>query len=264
MILTTTYQSKELFYRIHGTGDPVILLHGFGEDGEVWREQVPQLSEDFRLIIPDLPGSGRSGLLAGDNISISDYADAVKAVLDAEDIDSCYMLGHSMGGYITLAFAEKYPQLLKGFGLVHSSAYADSEEKKATREKAIQFIEKHNAYEFLTTSIPGLFGPGFTVEHNDSIQALVERGRNFTAEALIQYYRAMINRPDRTHLLRNLDMPVLFILGVHDKAVPFEQGLQQSYLPALSHVHILRHSAHMGMWEEAGTTTDAIRSFLSA
>ena len=261
---TITYNTVPLVYRVSGEGTPVMLVHGFGEDGKVWKEQAPALEKQFQVIIPDLPGSGDSALLPGGNIGISDYAGALKAILDTEGIGSCIMLGPSMGGYTPLAFAEQYPRMLTGFGLVHSSAYADSDEKKNTREKAIGFMEKNGAAAFLATSIPGLFGPEFTEAHPDRIEELVEQGSSFTAEALVQYYRAMINRPDRTHILRSTGLPVLFILGVHDKAVPFEQGLQQCYLPARSHVHILRHSAHMGMWEEAAVTTKAILSFLSA
>lgn len=261
---TITSGTSSLFYRVTGEGAPVMLVHGFGEDGDIWQEQVPRLAEQFQLFIPDLPGSGRSSFLAGNSLSIDDYAGALKAILNAEGIENCCMLGHSMGGYITLAFAEKYPAMLNGFGLVHSSAYADSEEKKATREKAIAFMEKNGAYEFLTTSIPGLFGPEFSSAEPGRIQELVERGRSFTTEALIQYYRAMIHRPDRTALLRSFPQPILFILGVHDKAVPFDQGLQQCYLPTQSHIHILRHSAHMGMWEEKGTVLQIICKFVGA
>ena len=79
----------------------------------------------------------------------------------------------------------------------------------------------------------------------------IEKSKSFTDEAIIQYYQAMINRPDRTHVLKNFSNPILFIIGQHDKAVPFQQSMQQCYLPNQSHIHILRNSAHMGMLEEA-------------
>lgn len=257
-----TYQSGEIFYRVTGHGPVVVLLHGFGEDGEVWKEQVSALSASNKLIIPDLPGSGRSSLLKDVDAGLEAYANAVKFLLDHEHTGSFHLMGHSMGGYIALAFAELYPQHIKGLGLIHSSAYADNAEKKATREKAIAFMEKNGAYEFLKTSIPGLFGPVFTGLQPARIERLIEEGKQFTTEALIQYYRAMIARPDRTAILRDAAFPILFLLGVHDKAVPFDQGLQQSYLPSVSHVHILRDSGHMGIWEEPEKSNLALRALL--
>lgn len=269
---TITYNSSSIFYRVIGKGKPIVLLHGFGEDGEIWNNQVEYLKDHFLLIVPDLPGSGKSELYSGQlaggslqrEVGMEDYADVVKAILNEEKIAECIMLGHSLGGYITLAFAEKYPAALNGFGLVHSSAFADSEEKKAARRKSIDFIKANGAYEFLKTSIPGLFKVSDGSEPSDTLNALVEKGRNFTPEALIQYYQAMIARPGRTQILKTFPGPILFIIGEHDIAVPFPQSLQQCYLPAISHVHILRNSAHMGMLEETGKVDEIMKTFISS
>jgi pimeloyl-ACP methyl ester carboxylesterase len=255
------YSSAKICYHTTGNGKPVMLVHGFGEDSAVWDPQVDFLKDACRLIIPDLPGSGQSALL--ENAGIDEYADVLKAILDKEQVEKCTLLGHSMGGYITLAFAEKYPAGLEKFGLVHSTAFADDEEKKASREKGIAFIEKNGAYEFLKTSIPGLFAEAFTKEHPARIEELVEKGKDFTAEALVQYYRAMIARPDRTEVLKSFNGPVLFIFGEHDKAIPFPKSLQQSYLAAVSQVHILRESGHMGMWEETELVNGQLKDFIA-
>lgn len=264
------YQSSSIFYRSTGSGQPVVLIHGFGEDGEIWNRQVDFLKAHCKLIIPDLPGSGKSGML--NSMSIESMADVIKGVLENElgelhSSNKVIMIGHSMGGYITLAFAEKYPELLKAFGLFSSSAFADSEEKKAARTKSIDFIQKFGAYEFLKTAIPALFLNGQkesspSTPHHHDIESLVEAGKKFTPEALINYYHAMIARPDRTAILKAFTGPVLFIIGVHDKAVPFEQSMQQCYLPVESHVHVLRNSAHMGMWEETDKANEALLLFL--
>ncbi|MBS1513108.1 MAG: alpha/beta hydrolase [Bacteroidetes bacterium] len=258
-----TYQSAKIFYRITGNGKPVLLLHGFGEDGEIWNRQ-PDALHQYQLIIPDLPGSGQSAFIA--DMSIEGMATAMKALLDETGFQQpVTIIGHSMGGYIMLALAEKYPQAIKAIGLFHSSAFADSEEKKAARQKSIAFIEEHGAYEFLKTSIPGLFykgADGQSPSDPESIAALVEKGRQFTPEALVAYYQAMINRPDRTALLKTIPCPVLFIIGVFDMAVPFTQSMQQSHFPELSYITILRQSAHMGMWEETAKANAALLNFL--
>ena len=256
---TIQYQSSSIFYRTTGKGKPVVLIHGFAEDGDIWKNQIEFLKEHFFLIIPDLPGSGKSTVISNHlAVGIEDYTEVIKAVLDEEKITSCIMTGHSMGGYITLAFAEKYPELLSSIALVHSSAFADSEEKKANRLKSIEFVKKNGAYEFLKAVIIDLFTEKWASENAAVVETQVEKGKDFTDEAIIQYYRAMIARPDRTHVLKSFSKPVLFIIGRHDKAVPFEQSMQQCYLPVQSHIHILRHSAHMGMLEEAGKLNNAL------
>jgi pimeloyl-ACP methyl ester carboxylesterase len=263
------FNGSKIFYRITGKGKPVVLIHGFGEDGDIWQKQIQSLQEHYLLIVPDLPGSGRSELVPGANIET--YSEIIKEIFTTELQNSsptgggrerAVLMGHSMGGYITLAFAEKYPELISSFGLVHSSAFADSEEKKAARLKSIEFIKKHGAYEFLKPAIMGLFGEYWSKNHQPEIDTLVEKSKNFTSDALVQYYQAMIARHDKTGVLKNFPHLILFIIGVHDNAVPFAQSLKQSYLPNLSYIHILRNSAHMGMWEEAERVNAALLEFL--
>ncbi len=244
-----TYQSSQIFYRTIGSGKPLVLLHGFAEDGDVWKEQIEFLKDHFYLIIPDLPGSGKSGMI--NDMSIEGMAESIKAILMEEQIETCTMAGHSMGGYISLGFAEKYPDMISSLALVHSSAFEDSEEKKANRSKSIEFVKKNGAYEFLKAVIFDLFTETWATNNQQAVDRQIEKSKNFADEAVIAYYQAMINRHDRTHVLKNLGKPILFIIGEHDKAVPFQQSMQQCYLPDISHIHILRNSAHMGMLEEA-------------
>ena len=273
------YKNKNIHYRVFGKGSAVVLIHGFGEDGNIWNALIKNLQNNFLLIVPDIPGSGKSEMLEG-NISIEDHADVIKEILNAElpgerlissqqsssfppplgEIEGAgaVIIGHSMGGYITIAFAEKYPELLNGFGLFHSSAFADDEEKKQTRRKAIDFIKTNGAYAFLRTSIPNLFAGK---QHLKEMEALIEEGRKFSSEALIQYYHAMINRPERTEVLKIFSKRVLFIIGEKDNAVPLQASLQQCHLPAISHVHIL-DTGHMGMIEDTSKALMAMKSFL--
>ena len=123
------FGGKELNYQVIGQGAPVMLVHGFGEDGRIWEYITASLSNHYRLIIPDLPGSGKSECPDAPSLSMDDLATALKAILDTEGHDSCTMIGHSMGGYITLAFESLYPGLLNGLGLFHSTADPDSMEK---------------------------------------------------------------------------------------------------------------------------------------
>ena len=263
---TFTYQNSSIVYRTIGEGNIVVLLHGFAEDGDIWENQVNFLKDKFRLIIPDLPGSGRSELVQ--EADIETYAQIIKEIIATELADSpnrdetVSLIGHSMGGYITLAIAEKYPHYLNSFGLFHSSAFADSEEKKQVRTKAIDFINDNGANAFLKTSIPGLFTKEFVAAYPEKIDDLIDRGKSFSPQALVQYYKAMIARPDRTNVLKTFPKPILFIMGEFDNAIPLQSSLQQCYLPLQSHVHLLEHSAHMGMWEEADLSNQLLLKFL--
>lgn len=252
------YKDKNICYRLIGEGLPVVLIHGFGEDSNIWNSIIKDLQRNFKLIFPDIPGSGKSEMLEGANVSIDDYAEVINGILQEERMTQCSVIGHSMGGYITLAFAEKYPGYLNAFGLFHSSAFADDEEKKQTRRKAIDFIKENGAYAFLKTSIPNLFAGK---DHLEEMEELIERGKQFTAESLVQYYNAMINRPDRTLVLKNFAKPILFIIGEKDNAIPLQASLEQCHLPAKAHVHIL-DTGHMGMIENRNETLPILKSFL--
>jgi len=261
---------KKIFYRVNGNGKTVMMVHGFGETGDVWAS-INLSAAGIKFIIPDLPGSGNSDLI--DDMSIEGMAEVLKTILEIEinyqsgsqisPSGKAIVIGHSMGGYITLAFAEKYESYLSAFSLFHSTAFADTEEKKATRRKGIEFIKEHGAFEFLKTSTPNLFSP-HTKESspqlmNDFIQSL----SNFKPEALVAYYEAMIARPDRTAVLKNSNVPVLFVMGEHDIAVPMQDVLKQCHLPSTSFIHILHQSGHQGMLEEPAKSNELLTEFLS-
>jgi pimeloyl-ACP methyl ester carboxylesterase len=254
---TLVYKGHDVCYAVEGDGTPVMLVHGFAEDGHVWNEQVVFLSKHCRLIIPGLPGSGESAY--NDQLrSIEDFADCLYAILQEEHIERCIMLGHSMGGYITLAFAEKYPNLLAAFGFVHSTAFADTEEKKQNRLKGINMIEEYGSYAFIKSTTPNLFSVGYKQRFAEKVEALIQNGANFKKEALQQYYYAMMQRPGRSGVLRNSKVPVLFIAGTDDVAAPLNDVLQQVHLPAKAHIHILQNTGHMGMWE----ATEAVNTYV--
>ncbi|MEP6713268.1 MAG: alpha/beta hydrolase [Ferruginibacter sp.] len=255
-----TIDNSTIYYQVTGKGNPVVLVHGFGEDSGIWNASVDFLKTSFRLIVPDLPGSGKSELLLKENTAMGDYARCIYLIIMQEKISQCIMIGHSMGGYITLAFAKQYPEILKAFVLFHSSAYADDPEKIETRKKGISFIEANGAQAFLKTSIPGLFYDAH--ESDKYIKELIIKAEKFSAEALIQYYQAMIARPDSISLLEDFAGTVLFIVGMHDRAILYQHSLQQSHLPKQPYIYVLRKSAHMGMLEEPEKSNKSLYEML--
>ncbi len=262
------YEGSKIFYHTYGRGKPVFLIHGFGEDGTVWINQIEYLKDKFKLIIPDLPGSGNSEMI--NDMSMEGMAEVIHSIIHEEDIETATVIGHSMGGYITLALVEKYWNHVDAFGLLHSTAFADSEEKKTIRKKGIEFIQRHGGFEFLKTTIPNLFSPNSQLQTclpagkvPNSIEKLINSQNNFNPVALVKYYEAMMHRPDKTAILKNTNVPVLFVMGKYDNAIPVNDSLRQCHLPGKVYFHILKQSAHMGMLEEPTTTNCILEKFFN-
>jgi pimeloyl-ACP methyl ester carboxylesterase len=259
---TRATTTPSLFYRDQGSGHPVLLLHGFAEDGAIWDNQTAFLSACCRLIIPDLPGSGRSTPLAGVP-SIEALAAGIKELLDRLHLEKCILIGHSLGGYIALAFAALYPERLHALGLFHSTAYPDSDEKKALRRKAIEFIRHNGSAAFIRQSTPNLFAAHTRDHHPELISATIDKYAGFSPDSLIACYEAMLARPDRTAILRQFDGPVLFIIGEDDAVIPLQQSLEQCYLPSVSHLHLVKNTGHEGMLESPGECNRILLDFIN-
>jgi pimeloyl-ACP methyl ester carboxylesterase len=251
---------RQTIYRDAGAGFPVMLVHGFPIEGRLWDAQAAVLQQHFRLLIPDLPGSGASPLK--DHLSIEAMAECLNDILVQENIDQCVLIGHSMGGYATLAFAEKHPGKLKGFGLFHSSARADTEEKKKGRLRSVDMMRRYGAGVFLRQMIPTLFAGKFRKHEKARVQALIAEKADAEVEALAAYYEAMRERPDRTAVLRQTKTPVLFVIGKEDSAAPARDVLPQVSLPAVSEVYLLEQVAHLGMLEAPAASADVLEQFI--
>ncbi len=260
---TLSVEGSAIHYRVLGSGGTVILVHGFGETGAVWDRQAAYFENKYRLIIPDLPGSGSSELIA--DMSMSGMAEIVKKIAEQEAVpgEKPVLIGHSMGGYIALAYAEKYANELSGFGLFHSTAYADNDEKKATRRKGIEFIREHGAFAFLKNTSPKLFSEHTKKENPDLVEGFIQSLSNFSPEALVSYYEGMIDRPDRTAVLEKSPWPVLFIAGEHDTAIPLEDILKLCRIPEKSYIHTLSKSGHLGMLEETDRSNQILEEYLA-
>lgn len=256
-----TRQFKDLHYRKAGQGQAVMLLHGFPENGTLWNEVVPALANSFTVLVPDIPGSGESPM-AEEPVSMEDLAGAMAGILDYEGIEEAAVVGHSMGGYVALAFAEHHRAWLKGLALVHSTAIADSEEKKETRRKAIGIIQKGGKEAFIKGMIPGLFSEQFRERHPDIIRRQVDRGMALQAESMVSFYNTMINRPDRTDVLKDARFPVQWIMGAEDMLMPVSGLLRQSSLAQVNFVSIYGESGHMSMLELPERLANDLKEFI--
>ena len=254
------HNNKQIAFDSEGKGQAVIFLHGFGNDRSVWNEfKTDLLEEKFRVICIDLPGFGNSESL--DDTSIENMAGAVNAVIDHLKLDQLILIGHSMGGYVSLAFAQKYPDKLIGLGMFHSHPYADTEEKKKGRDKGINFIRRQGHILFVKQLIPNLFAEKFVRSNTFLVDKLVYRASKYSSEAIINALEAMKARPDRSAVLTNIQIPVLFIIGQQDQAVPMKYSMDQTHLPETSSIHVLEKVGHMGMFEAKKQTQRIVRQF---
>lgn len=255
------FKNSILHYKISETaGKCLMFVHGFGEDWRVWEHQIELISKHYNLILPDIFGSGDSDMLVGENITIDDYAKGLKEIISAENIKQFSIFGHSMGGYIALAYLAQFPEDVTSIGLLHSTAYADNQHKIEQRNKSIQFIDEHGSYAFLKTTVPNLFSAS---NNNKSfIDSFLQMGSNISKNTLIQYYNAIKKRPDRIDLLKNATIPVLFIAGMEDTLVSYMDIIRQSILPKISEIKLLTNTAHIGFYENPGLSNNAILLFL--
>lgn len=253
------FQQKKIFATVQGQGNSIVLLHGYTETHDIWKEFAEHLSNNYQVICIDLPSHGKSEITQPVQ-TMESMADAVHAVLTQLKISECLLIGHSMGGYVSLAFAEKYKQMLKGLVLFHSQAAEDSEEVKNNRTRTIEIITA-NHHQFLNNFIPDLFA-----EHNrnifaNEIKKLQEQANTLTAEGLIAAMAGMRDRPSRLDVLLNATYPVLFIAGKHDSRIPIDKILAQAMLPLHSEMLILGNVGHMGYIEAKHITLQTIEKF---
>lgn len=257
------FDNRQMGYVKTGAGPAVILLHGFGEDHYIFNSTVTMLEKTNTVYAPDLLGTGMSSINTfPSNFSIEYLADSIAALLQHEKIENCTLLGHSMGGYVTVAFAKKYPQYLKGFGLLHSTALPDTPIKIENRLRGITFIQKFGAASFLETTAPNLFGSFTQKNHPQIITDFIQSIPAFTNEALTHYYQAMMARPDVTSVLEATQLPVLFILGDQDMPVALEDTLPQTKMPKRAYLYVLENCGHMGMLEQPINFNKAVLDFL--
>jgi pimeloyl-ACP methyl ester carboxylesterase len=252
---------SSLAYVEAGQGLPIVLLHGFCETKEIWKSFMEPLSKKFRVIAVDLPGFGENPPLFKP-VTIADIAEQIYNFVHDMGLDKVVMIGHSMGGYVSLAFAEKFPMRLAGLGLFHSTAYSDNAEKKHARDKTIEFIERYGTEEFVDEFVPPLFFEGRKKDLKEEIKMVIEMGKNTSKMSVIEAIRAMRDRKDRTKVLEKIACPVLFIVGKNDIAVNFSSSVNQFWLPAYSTVHILNNTGHMGMLERSAETCLMVEHFV--
>jgi pimeloyl-ACP methyl ester carboxylesterase len=245
-----------------GTGSKtLVFLHGMCEDKSVWVDTILAMG-DYRCVALDLPGFGESEM--PDSIeTIEDVASEVVESLKILGVSRAIMFGHSYGGYVALALARKYPDYLSGLGLVHSTAYADSEERKILRSKLIDFIGKQGVKIYAENFFPEIFATAHRAKFASKINELVKRALSINPNYLQRTLSIMANRPDSIQWLKETKLPILYVIGKQDNAIPFETAMTQAAFPKNCIVQILEHVGHIAMIEDENKTKQMIQFFSS-
>ena len=219
------YKNIAISYSDIGTGTAVVLLHGFLENKTMWKDLAPKLAEKNRVISIDLLGHGDSDCL-GYVHSMEENAEIVKAVLSNLKIRKTIIIGHSMGGYVALAFAELYPQFIKGLVLLNSTAKEDSEERKINRDRAIKAV-KQNYINFVRMSIVNLFSENNRDRLENEIEKVKFEALKTPLQGIIASLEGMKIRKDRQFILKESNFPKMLILGKKDGVLIYNENMTQ-------------------------------------
>jgi pimeloyl-ACP methyl ester carboxylesterase len=220
------YKGITVEYTDQGTGNTVVLLHGFLENLTMWDALIPELTQKNRVICIDLLGHGKTGCL-GYVHRMEIMAEAVEAVLDSLKISSTIFIGHSMGGYVALAFAEKNPSKLKGLCLMNSTALADTQEKKLNRDRAILAV-KQNHKTFIRIAINNLFRPKNRIAFSNKIKELIDTALETPLQGIIAALEGMKIRANREHILHSKGFKKMIIISKKDPVLDYDSLINQA------------------------------------
>jgi pimeloyl-ACP methyl ester carboxylesterase len=219
------YKNTQISYSDTGKGNAIVLLHGFLENQSMWQDLAPELGQKHRVITLDLLGHGETECL-GYVHSMEDNAEIVQAVLSKLRIRKAIFVGHSMGGYVALAYAEIYPDRVKGLVLMNSTSKADSAKRKTNRSRAIKTV-KQDYTTFIRLSIANLFSPDNREKLADEIEKVKLEALKTPLQGIVASLEGMKIRKDREVLLRLSPYPKMLILGEKDQVLIYEDSLEQ-------------------------------------
>lgn len=260
MLKTTTFKKGTVTFSDTGKGRVVVLLHGFLGSHKIWESTIEALSKSYRVIAIDLPGHGDTDCFGYVHTSEL-IAKCVKNVMDNLRLKKYVIIGHSMGGYAGLAFADMYPDNLRGLCLYHSTAYADSDDKKRDRTRSIKVV-KANHKIYTTEVIKNLFATKNYKYLKEEIAFAQKIAAKTSKQSMIASLEGMKDRPNRDIILGMAHYPIMMVIGELDNVLPYQQLLEQSELIRDKYLLFLEHDGHMGFLESSRRSNVALKKFL--
>ncbi len=255
------YDTGRIHYSDAGNGEGIVLIHGYLETSGTWNDFAEKLALSFRVISVDLPGHGMSDIF-GTTHSMEFMATVLKEILDSLNINKVFMTGHSLGGYVTLAFAELFPENLTGYCLFHSQPFADSAETLKKREKEINLALEGRKDLFYRENVKKMFATKNLERFSHSLEQSMKIASSIPGEAITAVLRGMMARPSRVAVMEEGKVPCLWILGALDNYIDFKLIQTRIKLPVNAEVAILNNSGHMGFIEEEERSLKIMTEFI--
>jgi pimeloyl-ACP methyl ester carboxylesterase len=255
------YHDGKIRYSVSGEGSPVVLLHGYLESSEIWNGFGEKMSENFRVIAIDLPGHGKSDVY-GDTHSMEFMAEAVSTLLDFLKIDKTFVIGHSMGGYVTLAMADLFQNILSGYCLFHSQPFPDTLASFEKRKHEISMVKEGKKALVIPENIEKMFANSSLEKFINEVNRAKEIASETTDKGIVAVLNGMMQRPSRKAVMESGALPCLWILGALDNYIPLNVIRDKVNLPGNAKIIILESSGHMGFIEEQEESVKQITEFI--
>jgi pimeloyl-ACP methyl ester carboxylesterase len=256
------YQGGRIHYSDSGAGKVIVLLHGYLESLEVWNGFREKLESDFRVISVDLPGCGLSDVY-GEVHTMEFMATAIKELLDFLKIEKIFLAGHSLGGYVTLAFLEFYPDRLAGYCLFHSQPFPDTPEALDKRKREIEIVKLGKKNLIYPDNVTRMFATSNLEKFSRALQRSKDIASQIPGEGIIAVLNGMMIRPSRLTFMEEGRVPCLWILGTMDNYIPCDIIQTKVKLPSNAEVVVLAKSGHMGFIEEEEISLKVISEFVN-
>ncbi|WP_291069078.1 MULTISPECIES: alpha/beta fold hydrolase [unclassified Empedobacter] len=246
-----------LFYESIGVGKPIVFLHGFLENHKIWNRLQNDLFHHNQIITIDLPGHGNSENFQEVN-TMEEMAEKVIEVLDELNLEKVAFVGHSMGGYVTCALADLFPERVENIVLINSSTLPDDEAKKNQRLKACETARK-NFNALVSFSMPTLFATHHRDQFKDELKFVKEIALKTPIEGVCAALKGMRERPDRSSILYDFKGGIYIIVGLNDETVNPELFL--TLIPDLPHIHLYKFDGgHMAFIENYNEVLSILKS----
>lgn len=256
-----SYKEGRIHYSDSGAGEVIVLLHGYLESSEVWNGFAKKLSADFRVLNVDLPGCGLSSVF-GDTHSMEFMATALMELIRSLGIRKVFMAGHSLGGYVTLAFLELHSGFLSGYCLFHSQPFADTPAALEKRQREIEIVKMGKKNLMYPDNVIRMFATSNLEKFSESVQRSKDIASRISGEAIIAVLNGMMARPSRLQYMEEGKVPCLWILGTMDNYIPCGEIQSRVKLPSNAKVAVLNESGHMGFVEEEDRSVKIISEFV--
>jgi pimeloyl-ACP methyl ester carboxylesterase len=257
-----SYGKGVIHYNDQGKGKVIVLIHGYLETSEIWTSFARKLAEKFRVISVDLPGHGGSDIFS-DVHTVEFMATVIKDLIEDTGTGKIFLTGHSMGGYVTLAFADLFPEKLTGYCLFHSHPFADSAEVVKRRKMEIRLIKAGKWNMFFSDSIQKMFASQNLEKFKAELHHSKKISASLPGQGIISVLNGMMTRPSRLSVMEEGWVPLLWILGAMDNYINCEQIQGRVRLPANAKVCVLPDSGHMGFVEEEEYSLKVLAEFVN-